>query len=934
MVRSVSKHKLAWLAATLMACLLIVGCDVFLADGSSADQQRRKKLSEEAAALRNQGKSLREKSLFSEALPIQNEALGMAILSGDTIEMALNYNQLGTTFRRMGRMAEALEYHYAALRITELSGDTSYQARKNRVVSLNGLGNISLSLSDEDEAESYFRQALAGEISLGSQLGQAINYANIGSIFEQRNELDSARLYYQRSMALNESIGNQLGIGLCHSYFGHLAECMGDVNLAILEYQTSYEILQATDDDWHELEPLIQLARCMLENGYPEAKATLDKAEQIARSIGSIEHQQEISSLMALYYSKNGDLSSAIDQYKLCIAYRDSLSDPSEEHRMREAYIEYERQKVRNEISTMRQAYESEQTLYRWSSVLFIILLVALVVVLSILVYANRMRKQRHEALTSIESMRTTFFRNITHEFRTPLTVILGLADQLKDETLSEPTRVHYLRSIEKQGKSLLDLVNQLLSLSKLIAGYGQGEWRHGDALSFIRMTIAGYSDFAQMHNVQLNVSTTLNEVQMDFVPEYFNRIIRNLLSNSFKYTPVGGQITLTVDIREGHLVLDVRDTGCGIPPNEVPHVFELFHKGTDTPQQGSIGIGLPFVYQMVRQMGGVVSVSETSSHGTTIHLVIPLRRALSGEQIRPWSLEDELKATPSPRPEELQNIANLPEQMPDEKSNVPIPPLVMIVEDNRDVAEYIHMLLNIHYRVITATDGYDALHKAEQQLPDLIITDLMMPGMDGYALCHMVRQSQVMADVPIVVVSARSEDDDRVRVIEEGADAFLLKPFNANELLAIVSRLLSQRRQQQQHLRDLISNSAEASSSDDVQLTQADREYLDRLHNVVIQDMAGGDISVDGIASSMATSRSVLNRHIRQLTGTSAAAYVLQIRMQHARQLLLDSNDSVGEISLACGFDDMSYFSRVFRQTFGATPSQFRNENNRSHRN
>ncbi|MBO6012268.1 MAG: tetratricopeptide repeat protein [Bacteroidales bacterium] len=206
-------------------------------------------LRQEAISLRQKGKTLREKSDFGQALEVQQEALNKALLISDSLEVVQDYNQLGTTFRRLGRLEEALSFHYKALTWAEECSDTSYQARKNLVVSLNGLGNVHLILGNNQEAEVCFRRALAGETALNSTLGQAINFANIGSIMEARGELDSAKIYYQQSLKRNQEIGNQLGIGLCHTYFGGLADRMGNPKLALLEYQTSYQILEPLGDD-------------------------------------------------------------------------------------------------------------------------------------------------------------------------------------------------------------------------------------------------------------------------------------------------------------------------------------------------------------------------------------------------------------------------------------------------------------------------------------------------------------------------------------------------------------------------------------------------------------------------------------------------------------------------------------------------------------
>jgi len=529
-----------------------------------------------------------------------------------------------------------------------------------------------------------------------------------------------------------------------------------------------------------------------------------------------------------------------------------------------------------------------------------------------------------------LEKMRTTFFRNITHEFRTPLTVILGLSQQLKNEDIPERQRLHFLDSIEHQGRSLLEVVNQLLSLSKLMAGYGNYKWCHGDIIAFLRMTLSSYSDYAQMRNIQLQFVSSQQSIEMDFVPEFYAKIIRNLLGNSFKYTPSGGSITVQAELRERHLVLDVIDTGVGISEEDQPHIFEMFYISKQADKQGSSGIGLPFVKQMVHQMGGIISAMPNIPRGTDIKMTISTKCNDDDAEISPWAIADAVsgnagtKGSVMPEMNDRHTLETEEEEAATDSSY----PLVLIVEDNNDIADYIAVLLNANYRVVKACDGYDALSKVGQQLPDLIITDLMMPGMDGYEFCHAIRQSQILSDVPIIIVSARSEDADRVKGYEDGADAYLLKPFNPAELKALISRLLLQRRESRIHMQNLIANVENNVSSQMKVAEEVDfdvRKYLQQIQEVVDKQMVKGDLQLDTIARLMGTSRSTLARRIKLITGCAPSAYILQLRLDHACHLLTSSDLSVGEISLACGFEDMSYFSRVFRQNYEITPSQYR---------
>ncbi len=920
------------LLPVLLLLFTVTGCTLFNWNNESdLSREEIDTIKAKSERLRSLGREWREKANFATALDYQTQALEYSMKVNDTISIVKDYNQLGTTFRRLGRLEQALNYHYQALTYAEACSDTSSVARKNLVVSLNGLGNVYLTLDDDEMAEKCFRRAFLGESALNSHLGMAINYANIGSIFERRNQLDSARWYYEHSLKHNELSSSNMGIALCHIYFGNLYEKTDSLKAAEKEFRLAAEMMEGNEDLWHAVEPFLSLGRNLIKQGkLDEADEYATRSFEVAKELNSFEHLQEATALMADIAEHRGNYQSALEYFRQSSMWQDSLRSGENDNKIRSICIEYEQRQTNRKMQQLQEAYDANDYMNNIVFWVELALLILALIAMGLIFYAAQNRKTRLEAMSRLEKMRTTFFRNITHEFRTPLTVILGLSQQLKNEDLSQQQRNHFLDSIDNQGRSLLETVNQLLSLSKLMAGFGNFKWRHGDIIAFLRMTMSGYSDFAQMRNIQLEFVTSQNNIEMDFVPEFYEKIMSNLLGNAFKYTPSGGSITVQVELKEKHLVLDVIDTGIGISEEDLPHIFEMFYMSKLADKQGSSGIGLSFVNQMVHQMGGIIAAKPNLPRGTVIEIIVSTKCHDHEAEITPWAIADAVSSNSGNR---LAVIPGMNDMGPADGGELEMKlddayPLVLIVEDNNDIAEYIALLLNANYRVIKACDGYDALRKAGQQLPDLIITDLMMPGMDGYELCHSIRQSQVLSDVPIMIVSARSEDKDRVKGYEDGADAYLLKPFNPAELKAMISRLLDQRRRSRLRMQNLIADvennaSAHINLSEEVDFDV--RKYLQQIQEVVDRQMLQGDMQLDTIARLMGTSRSTLARRIKLVTGCAPSAYILQLRLDHACHLLTSTDLSIGEISLSCGFEDMSYFSRVFRQNFDITPSQYR---------
>lgn len=864
------------------------------------------------------GKRSREKARFNEAIRYHRKSLQLALEIKDTLEAIQALNNIGTNFRRMGILDEASTFHYGALLLCEQYSDkNSFTAKKNRVVSLNGIGNIHLTLDNREAADSVFRIALAGEHELGSDLGQAINYANLGAIFEARGITDSALVYYQYSMQYNRAAKSTLGISLCHNHFGRLFEQKGQWDNALQEYRNSYDLMEGSSDRWHWLEACLALARVNISKGdLHTAKKYLERAEKAAEETRSLEHISEVHRLAYLCHEKQGDCRHALHSYILSRAYADSVRNAENQNHVQNLRVNYEREKSHRELSLIRENYRMEQRTKNIFLISSLFIVLVMVVALGFLWYALRMKSRNQRMMRRMEKVRNNFFTNVTHEFRTPLTVILGLSEQLQKEGMDAEEQKNGLVTIARQGKSLLGLVNQLLEVAKVKSEIGEPEWRHGDAVAYLRMIMEIYRAYARQKQIDLRFIPSTTVIMMDFVPEYFCKIARNLLSNAFKFTPKGGKIVLTVERKADSFVLRIADSGIGISEDDLPHIFDTFYQGENTDADLGTGIGLALVRQMADGMDGQISVESAPGKGTTFTVVLPLKH---GEKAwEKWSPEQQLEA-------EMDSLARIGDKTP-ETEIAPVSadatrPSILIVEDNADVSYYIGGLLKEEFRLLYARDGEEGIEKAKEYIPDLIVTDLMMPEKDGYELCREVRRSDVLNHIPIIVITAKCSEESRVRLLDAGADAYLHKPFNADELHVRIVRLLEQRRL----LREKYSRAMHEGTEQSVELSVADKSFLTRLNDVVYGMMGNSNLSSDMVADRMCMSLSQLNRKVKVITGFSSSGYILQMRLDKAKRMLASTETPVGDIATKCGFPEISYFSRIFKQTFQMTPSQYR---------
>ena len=863
-------------------------------------------------------------SQYLTAIDYNERGYRLAEVLADTIDMTQALNSIGTDFRRMGIMDEAANYHYRALALANAYSDTSYTARKNRVVSLNGIGNVCLTLGDQQTADSVFRMALAGEASLGSDLGQAINYANLGAIFEEQGKNDSALYYYEQSLKHNEIIKSDVGIALCYGHFGDLFEKAGLYDKAIEQYQRSYDIMEHNSDRWHWLETCLALSRIYEKTGQDaEAKQLLAKAHDEATRLNSLEHLASIYRLYHIIYSKEQRWREALHYNVMAQTYADSVQGEKNLVSMQNVRVKYERDRRQAEIDSLRQSYDSEKMLRYVSFVAVVAVLLTAIVVVAFLWYALRTRKHKQQLLMRNEKAMLQFFTNITHEFRTPLTVILGHSNRMASGLLKESEAVTVGQAITRQGQRLLQLINQILDISRISTGVDTPKWHSGDIVVYIGQLLDSFSVVAAQKNIEIVFTPKQQHAEADFVADFVQKVVCNLMSNAIKFSPVGSNILVTLSVEDDEMTLRIADFGKGMSQEEQSHIFDLFYQSSSAQGEMGSGVGLALVKQIVNRLHGHIYVESSEGVGSTFTLQLPTKAIdANGKHIETQPAEqgqDNIAtdmAVVSDDMSQSTEAADTTEEAVDDER-----PTILIVEDNNDVAEYIQIGLGDKYLLRFARNGEEGLQKATELVPDIVVTDLMMPVMDGLQMTEQIRQSEVLNHIPVIMVTAKSTDADRLQGLQTGADAYLSKPFSTDELSIRIDRLLERQRMMREKYSMAIEQHAEQPEDN---LNQKEREFLERLTQVVETTMSSGTISVETVASDMYMSSQQLRRKLASITGETPAFYIRRVQMQAARRLMTeDASMPISEVAYHCGYHDVSHFGRVFKQIFGETPSQ-----------
>ncbi|MBD2752518.1 hybrid sensor histidine kinase/response regulator transcription factor [Spirosoma validum] len=512
-----------------------------------------------------------------------------------------------------------------------------------------------------------------------------------------------------------------------------------------------------------------------------------------------------------------------------------------------------------------------------------------------------RIRQQEADQLRAVDTIKTNFFTNITHEFRTPLTLILAPTEQMAGEN-PNPKNRRRLQTIEQNAHQLLGLINQLLDLSKLEASVMPIHESRGNLTEFIRHWLDPLTDQATAHGLSLTFDS---EVTGDywFDAEKLERIVYNLTANALKFTTVG---TVTVSLTEasGRIRLTVSDTGVGIHAQHLPHIFDRFYQVSTTNATPGTGIGLALVQELVQLQGGQISVESQLNQGTTFVVELPYRPVDTSEAVpdvaAPWHRgvnDDAWTAS-------------------DESDE----PRLLLVEDNDELARFIAESLPMNYRIRRAVNGRDGLEQALEHVPDLIISDVMMPLMDGFTLCNQLKTDQRTSHIPVILLTAKSSVENRLAGLSLGADDYLTKPFQLAELQLRVRNQLVSKQRQREWVQASLSNPDPASSQS---ASQSNDPFLARLYALFEANLSDSGFGLEQIMRELGMSRTNLFRKVKALTGLTAHELLRNYRLKRAAQLLR-SGVSVSESSYQVGFESAAYFSKCFRELYQLSPSEF----------
>ncbi|MBK8705430.1 MAG: response regulator [Saprospiraceae bacterium] len=563
----------------------------------------------------------------------------------------------------------------------------------------------------------------------------------------------------------------------------------------------------------------------------------------------------------------------------------------------------------------------------------FLVITLAVFLMLQYSIGQNAKIKQAETArIRELAEMKSRFYTNITHEFRTPLTVILGMADQIEAKPAD-----HFrtgLGLIRQNGNRLLQLVNQMLNLSKLEAGAMPVHYVQGDIVPYLLSVIEPYQRLAEGHNSRIQLVDWPDKLELDFDPEKLESLLGNLLSNSIKHTPKGSEIEVKVGEAEGDWEEDVswfslfgrempgkrwqfcvKDNGSGISEGEINRIFDRFYQvdpkkdEEQTNHTQGTGIGLAVVKELLRLLGGNLFVKSVVGVGTEFRVYLPFTNVATPT---PAAI-----SIPLPTPVEFDSDEDSPalsEVFHKERLQI------LIVEDNSGVVQYLRSILADDYQLGVAVNGLEGIDKALETIPDLIISDVMMPQKDGFELCQTLKKDFRTSHIPIILLTAKADLESKLAGLEHGADAYITKPFNSRELRIRVRNLIEMRDALREKYRAMSEPVSEAPAT-----AGPDDEFFNNLRNAIAVHSGDEEFHVVHLCKKLGISRVQLFRKLKALTGNSASQFVRSYRLNRAKVMLSNTDLNISEIAFEVGFKDPAYFTRAFTREFGIAPSALR---------
>ncbi|MEK6152407.1 tetratricopeptide repeat protein [Flavobacteriaceae bacterium 3-367] len=865
---NISLNALEWIAnvhqkkGNLDSALLSVQRAVRIADENSAIS------GEKIARIKmNEGRIYDALGKYEEAVNTYVEA-EKALPDGEIGLRGTIKAWIGNLYYRLERDEKAKEYFIQAQAIfKETSDRNGYYTMENK------LGNIEQAADNLVAAEKHYLTAYAHFESVNGFSNMATIGSNLGYIYLSQKKYDLSKKYFEESTAL--------------------AEKTEQISLLPYSYNGLGELYRKT-------------------NNLDKAVASYKKAIDLAEKKGATSYLTDSYTFLIEAYGEMSDFKNAYEHQASLIRIKDSMHQKSSLERISAIEAQYQNEKQEQEIALLTsQAQLAEQkTKNQRNLFLAGISVLGLALITMFVLFKNKQRTNLK--LKQLEAAKSKFFANISHEFRTPLTLISGpVAHQLSKEGLSSDDKTD-LGLIQRNASRLLKLVNQILDLSKIEAGSRKLRVSKGNMELFLKHLIEPFHYQATQRDMAFKSEIDIPE-KVWFDRDVIEKVVSNLLSNALKYNPNGGRIDFKAVQEDQQILITTVNENNDLTEKELPLLFDRFYQNNAMHQ--GFGIGLSLVQELAILSHGTIHAYKPDAATIAFEVSLPVsKNAFSKADV---SLEDGAATKiQKPKKEVLLEQNNGEEQF--QESSLPV---LLVVDDNAEIRLFIKTLFKKEYQILEAENGEEGINSALKTIPDLVISDIMMPVKDGIHLSHTLKNDERTSHIPIVLLTAKSGEENELTGLKTGADAYMVKPFKEEKLRVVIEKLIATREAIREKL-----NKQVILSPKEVKLTSADAKLISRIRQILDMELTNPEFNASAFSEQIGLSRMHLHRKLKALTGLSTSEFIRVQRLKLAAKLLKEGHSHISEVGYSVGFNQPAYFATAFKKQFDCSPSEYVN--------
>lgn len=871
---------------------------------------------------------------YQEAFGLFKESKKYYTQINDSTGILINLTDIADVFYKQNNYLLALEYFNQAMELAQYSNSTDQISKIYHKI-----GGIYYKQKQYEKALEYHQKSLEINLKTDFKIGISVNYNNIGNAYLDMNQYSKAKDNYLKALEIKKELDDKRGIASALNNIGLIYIRQEDFQKAITYHNQALQGYKELNN-----QSGIALSMCNLGNDYlkinnlPLAIEYAHKSLRLSQENNSLLLQKKNYWTLSEAYADQNQFKKSREYLHLYMVYNDSIVSTEAIREIAKMEFKYEMEKKEKEIallSSEKQQQEIEIQKQNLQRKLMNGIIMLVLIVLFFLFWSYRNKQKLNKKLKELNLTKSRFFANISHEFRTPLTLLLGPLEKLLKNPKQEDKEMISL--MHRNASRLLFLDNQLMDLAKLESGKLELKVSKADIVQVSKGMALSFESLAKKQQINYQSIFPEDKIEAFFDQEKLEKIICNLISNAIKFTPEKGELIFELTIlpdkyKKGLTRLQwktqgkvarimVSDTGRGIAKKQQAFVFDRFYQvdsGLNKSFEGT-GLGLSLSKELIELHHGVISLESEVGKGSTFTVYLPISKddfkaneiiETVKEPSGTIAFSNNLQAESKPETQKIKD--DLDAEAPDLLQ-------LLIVEDNKDMRTYIRDCFNAQYNILEAADGADGFEIASSTIPDIIITDLMMPKMDGIELCRKLKTDERSSHIPVILLTALSSVEDKILGLETGADDYVAKPFNRQELLTRVQNLTRQRKM----LRERFGREIKIQAKD-IAVTSADEIFLNKLISYIEKHIGNPDLNVDSLLGEIHLSRSQLHRKLKALTDLSATEFIRNIRLKRAAQLLEQNHGSISQTIYAVGFNSLSYFSKCFQKQFGVSPKEF----------